>query len=114
MTPPATRRKQSRESAIGAAMDVVHIEFFVEPFSEGAPGPHVEAAVAAFADLGLETEVGPFATTADTRSRGGAHCEMDTIRFALPGFGRLSAVHHQADTIRRCFKLRFIARNGRF
>ena len=30
------------------------------------------------------------ATTADTRNRGGAHCELDTMRFALPGFDRLS------------------------
>ncbi|MCY3786103.1 MAG: thiamine-binding protein [bacterium] len=45
-------------------MGIVHIEFFVEPFKEGAPGPHVAAAVAAFADAGLEPEVGPFATTA--------------------------------------------------
>ena len=45
-------------------MGIVHIEFFVEPFSEGSPGPHVEAAVAAFEDLGIATEVGPFATTA--------------------------------------------------
>lgn len=49
---------------IGAAMAIVHIEFFVEPFSEGSPGPHVEAAIAAFEDLGIATDVGPFATTA--------------------------------------------------
>ena len=30
------------------------------------------------------------ATTIDTRNRGGAHCEMDTMRFALPGFDGLS------------------------
>ena len=83
MTPPATRRKQSRESAIGAAMDVVHIEFFVEPFSEGAPGPHVEAAVAAFADLGLETEVGPFATTASGDPERVAQATAVMVREAL-------------------------------
>lgn len=43
---------------------MVHIEFFVEPFKEGTPGPHVEAAVRAFSEVGLATEVGPFATTA--------------------------------------------------
>ena len=52
------------EPTIGAAMGIVHIEFFVEPFSEGSPGPHVAAAIAAFEDLGIATEVGPFATTA--------------------------------------------------
>lgn len=44
--------------------ETIYIEFFVEPFEEGAPGPHVEAAVAAFEDLDIPTEVGPFATTA--------------------------------------------------
>lgn len=52
------------EPTIGSAMGIVHIEFFVEPFSEGSPGPHVAAAIAAFEDLGIATEVGPFATTA--------------------------------------------------
>lgn len=52
------------EPAIGAAMETVHIEFFVEPFSEGSPGPHVTAAIAAFEDHGVATEVGPFGTTA--------------------------------------------------
>lgn len=52
------------EPTIGTAMGIVHIEFFVEPFSEGSPGPHVAAAIAAFEDLGIATEVGPFATTA--------------------------------------------------
>ncbi len=45
-------------------MGIVHIEFFVEPFSEGSPGPHVAAAIAAFERLGVTTEVGPFGTTA--------------------------------------------------
>ena len=49
---------------VGGVVDIIHIEFFVEPFKEGTPGPHVEAAVAAFADAGLQPEVGPFATTA--------------------------------------------------
>ena len=52
------------QPAIGTAMGIVQIEFFVEPFSEGSPGPHVEAAVTAFEDRGIATEVGPFATTA--------------------------------------------------
>ena len=52
------------EPEIGTAMGIVHIEFFVEPFSEGSPGPHVAAAIAAFEDFGIATEVGPFGTTA--------------------------------------------------
>jgi uncharacterized protein YqgV (UPF0045/DUF77 family) len=40
----------------------VRIEFLVEPFSEGSPGPHVLAGVEAVRQLGHEPEVGPFGT----------------------------------------------------
>jgi hypothetical protein len=36
------------------------LEFFVEPFTEGRPGPHVLAAIRAAAGHGLEVELGPF------------------------------------------------------
>ncbi|MDP9073310.1 MAG: thiamine-binding protein [Actinomycetota bacterium] len=35
----------------------------VEPFREAAPGPHVQAALDAARDSGLELQFGPFATT---------------------------------------------------
>jgi uncharacterized protein YqgV (UPF0045/DUF77 family) len=41
----------------------VRLEFTVEPFREGAPGPHVDAAIAAMRVAGHEVEVGPFANT---------------------------------------------------
>jgi uncharacterized protein YqgV (UPF0045/DUF77 family) len=37
-------------------------EFTVEPFHEGAPGPHVVAAIEAAREAGLEPDVGPFGT----------------------------------------------------
>jgi uncharacterized protein YqgV (UPF0045/DUF77 family) len=43
----------------------VRLEFTVEPFVEGAPGPHVQAAVAVARSHGLDPEMGPFATTVD-------------------------------------------------
>jgi uncharacterized protein YqgV (UPF0045/DUF77 family) len=42
----------------------LRVEFTVEPFVEGSPGPHVEAAVEAAAAEGLEVEFGPFGTSA--------------------------------------------------
>ncbi|MDP3984024.1 MAG: helix-turn-helix domain-containing protein [Acidimicrobiia bacterium] len=36
------------------------LEFFVEPFSEGRPGPHVLAAIKAVEGQGFEVVVGPF------------------------------------------------------
>jgi uncharacterized protein YqgV (UPF0045/DUF77 family) len=38
-------------------------EFLVEPFSEGTPGPHVQAAVRAVESTGLVVDVGPFGNT---------------------------------------------------
>lgn len=44
-------------------MDEIDVEILVEPFREGAPGAHVQAALDALADAGLEVEMGPFAST---------------------------------------------------
>lgn len=49
---------------------MVLIEFTVEPFVEGRPGPHVTAAVAAVESLGVEVEFGPF----------GSSCRIDGAR----------------------------------
>lgn len=38
----------------------LQVEFTVEPFVEGSPGPHVRAAIDAARTAGLEVEVGPF------------------------------------------------------
>ena len=43
----------------------VRLEFTVEPFIEGAPGPHVRAAVDEARRHGLDPEMGPFGTTVD-------------------------------------------------
>jgi uncharacterized protein YqgV (UPF0045/DUF77 family) len=41
------------------------VEFTVEPFTKGSPGPHVHAAVEAAEAAGLHVDFGPFGTTAD-------------------------------------------------
>jgi uncharacterized protein YqgV (UPF0045/DUF77 family) len=41
----------------------IKVEFTVEPFVEGAPGPHVVAAIAQVRARGLDIEIGPFANT---------------------------------------------------
>ncbi|MDQ1454856.1 MAG: hypothetical protein QOH28_476 [Actinomycetota bacterium] len=43
----------------------LRIEFTVEPFREGAPGPHVHAAVEAARAVGLAVEFGPFGSSVD-------------------------------------------------
>jgi uncharacterized protein YqgV (UPF0045/DUF77 family) len=46
-------------------MGMVRLEFTVEPFTDGEPGPHVRAAIDAAVATGLAVDVGPFGTTAD-------------------------------------------------
>ena len=48
------------------------LEFTIEPFVEGQPGPHVLSAVAAVESLGLEVEFGPF----------GSACRVEEDRVA--------------------------------
>ena len=43
----------------------IRIEFTLEPFIEGAPGPHVKSALDQLKARGIEAEVGPFATTVE-------------------------------------------------
>lgn len=42
---------------------MLQLEFTVEPFVEGQPGPHVTAAVSAAEAVGGTIEFGPFGTT---------------------------------------------------
>jgi uncharacterized protein YqgV (UPF0045/DUF77 family) len=43
----------------------IKVEFTVEPFVEGGPGPHVRAALDQVRARGLTVEIGPFANTMD-------------------------------------------------
>jgi uncharacterized protein YqgV (UPF0045/DUF77 family) len=38
-------------------------EFTIEPFVEGAPGPHVQAGLEAVREAGFEPEIGPFGSS---------------------------------------------------
>lgn len=41
----------------------IYVEFTIEPFIEGEPGPHVTAAVRAVEALGFSVDFGPFGST---------------------------------------------------
>jgi hypothetical protein len=42
---------------------VLRLEFTIEPFVEGQPGPHVLSAVTAAESLGVAVEFGPFGSS---------------------------------------------------
>ncbi len=44
---------------------MLRLEFTVEPFVEGEPGPHVLAAVDAARGFGLDVDFGPFGSVVD-------------------------------------------------
>ena len=50
-------------------------EFTIEPFVEGAPGPHVRAAIDVAESAGLSVEVGPFGTAVS----GTSETVLDTV-----------------------------------
>lgn len=54
----ATRAGRTLSSVAEPA--TFHVEFTVEPFVEGNPGPHVTAALRAAEELGTDVEFGPF------------------------------------------------------
>ncbi|HEX9259288.1 MAG TPA: thiamine-binding protein [Acidimicrobiales bacterium] len=64
-------------------MGEVRLEFTVEPFTEGDPGPHVRAAVDAVAANGLPIDFGPFSTTTFGDAAAVAAAVADLVRDAF-------------------------------
>jgi uncharacterized protein YqgV (UPF0045/DUF77 family) len=60
-------------------MGKIRFEFTVEPFTDGAPGPHVRAAIEAVTAAGLTPDIGPFGTTVD----GPEPAAFDAVRALL-------------------------------
>ncbi|RZV45288.1 MAG: DNA-binding protein [Acidimicrobiales bacterium] len=66
-----------------ATADDAKAEFLVEPFHEGSPGVHVQAAIAAFDDRGLNVELGPFSSVASGDVEALADASRDMIINAI-------------------------------
>jgi len=47
---------------------MVRVEFTIEPFVEGQPGEHVQAAVAAARQIGAAVEFGPFGSSCEVEA----------------------------------------------
>ena len=53
---------------LSEAGGVGRLEFTIEPFAEGRPGPHVTAALDALRARGYDVEFGPFGSACDVPS----------------------------------------------
>jgi hypothetical protein len=62
---------------------VTSLEFTVEPFVEGNPGPHVRAAVAAVESLGPSVEFGPFGSSCEAPAAARPDVVAAVVRAAL-------------------------------
>lgn len=72
------------------------IEFTVEPFIEGHPGPHVTAAIEAATALGHEVEVGPFGSGCSVPSESTADVVAAIVGAAIAN----GADHVNVDVLR--------------
>ncbi|QXC60220.1 thiamine-binding protein [Aquihabitans sp. G128] len=63
------------------------VEFTVEPFVEGSPGPHVRAAVDAAEASGLRVELGPFGTSVSGDDDAEVLATVDRVVRAAVGAG---------------------------
>lgn len=59
------------------------VEFTVEPFVEGQPGPHVTAPVAAVRALGIDVEFGPFGSECTTLTAQAAEVVSAIVQAAI-------------------------------
>ena len=68
----------------------------VEPFNEGAPGPHVLAAIAAAETTGAAVEMGPFGSVATVPSEAVAELGRVILEAALA-----AGAHRISISVRR-------------
>jgi uncharacterized protein YqgV (UPF0045/DUF77 family) len=81
------------------AVAQVRLEFTVEPFVPGHPGPHVHAAIDAVRARGLKVEIGPFSSVADGDADEVAAAARDLVAAAVAnGASRLSVQIERVDT----------------
>ena len=74
-----------------SVMSSARVEFMVEPFAEGSPGPHVLAAINAARLAGAEPEMGPFGTSVEIDATAAGSLVADVITAAIAnGANRVS------------------------
>lgn len=59
------------------------IEFTIEPFVEGSPGPHVTETITAVESLDVEVDVGPFGSSCNVEAANAADVVATIVRTAI-------------------------------
>ena len=67
----------------GYHRSVLLLEFTIEPFHEGRPGPHVHAAVEAAQALGYEIDFGPFGSSCSVPATEAGHVAQAVLDAAF-------------------------------
>ena len=81
----------------GGPGGTVAAEFLIEPFVEGDPGAHVQAALDAFERRGLTVDLGPFASVASGDIDKVAEAVADMIRDSMAAGATSMRLHIGAD-----------------
>lgn len=72
---------------------VKRVEFTIEPFVEGQPGPHVTEPIAAVCAMGVDVEVGPFGTGCSVAD----HISADVVATVVGSAFANGATHVNID-----------------
>ena len=64
-------------------MTACRVEFVIEPFTDGEPGPHVTAGIGAIEAQGLTVTMGPFGSTVEGESSVVAHAIGSMVQAAV-------------------------------
>jgi len=72
---------------------MLQLEFTVEPFVEGRPGPHVTAAVGAVEGAGAVVEFGPFGTSCSAADETMPDVIAELVRAAFANGATHVAMH---------------------
>ena len=74
------------------------VEFTIEPFVEGHPGPHVTAAIAAAEQLGVAVDVGPFGSSCEIAAEHAPDVVAAVVRAAFANGATHVSLHAEATS----------------
>jgi len=75
---------------------VLLLEFTIEPFVEGQPGPHVVSAVEAAQALGVVVEFGPFGSTCEVPAEAAGQVARAVVDAAFANGATHVSLHIEA------------------